>query len=164
MQTKKCMKSWYGNEAILKGKCPKCKGEAFIIEGKYQCCGLSAEVPEKITEKRESTTRYRRGGVPKHIKKEITAAQNNKCIYCGNDLNGWYWDVNKCRYIKYVTHFDHFLPWSSRQDDHKSNLYATCSLCNLIKYSKIFKDIEEAKAHILPRRKQWLGKGIKEEI
>ena len=56
--------------------------------------------------------------------REIVAAQNHKCIYCGADLR------------KVRRHIDHIRPLARGGTSYRSNLQALCATCNLRKHAK----------------------------
>lgn len=148
---KKAIKSLYGNVVILKGWCSDCKGYYFVLNGELQCCGKHFELPEEEITKRESKT-WEPRGFSKKDKEYCLNEQNHCCIYCGIGLNDSYWDGKRKRYISAEIHFDHFIPYVYSQNNSKSNIIASCHICNLIKSSKCFPSIDEARVYIQSRR------------
>ncbi len=73
---------------------------------------------------------------------KILESQNYQCFYCGSDLH------NEC--IEY----DHIEPWVYDYNNKKDNLVASCKICNNIKSSKVFDDIEDIRNHIISQRKK----------
>ena len=144
----------YGSKTMIRMYCSKCKTNAFVIDGILQCCDSEIEMPDTIEkEKRESTGEQYRSRIPAKIKKAILESQNNKCIYCNSDLDGWVLNNKKNKYIKIRTHFDHFICWNYSRDNHQYNLVASCHICNGIKSDKCFYDIISTKDYINEKRR-----------
>jgi len=148
-------KSLYGSVAILKGYCKNCKETSFIINGEYQCClePVVKNIEKEIT-KRECIGENDRSIIPKKIKDEILEQQNFKCIYCEHNLLKPRWDAKRSKYFKHRIHFDHFVSWSYSRDNHKTNLYASCPLCNHLKSNKYFYDLISAREYLNEKRKE----------
>jgi 5-methylcytosine-specific restriction endonuclease McrA len=149
-------KSIYGNVALLKDFCPICKTYSFVVDGEYSCCGLSHDdIPLGEVKKRESLG----AGSRKHyssqkLRKKLLGEQNNKCIYCGMDFSEPAWVDG--RSVKLRIHLDHFIAWDYSQDNSRSNMVATCHLCNQIKSDLYFADLISARNFILERRQKKL--------
>lgn len=148
-------KSMYGNVALLKGYCNNCKNEAFIIDGEFSCCGTNPhEQFNKQRIKREIEGENVRTRISSKIKIKILEQQNNKCIYCEKELDGYVWDNKRSKYRKIVIHFDHFISWNYSRDNKENNLYASCNICNQIKSDKHFYNLISAKEYINEKRKE----------
>ena len=152
---KTLIKSLYGSVALLKAYCKSCKSYAFLIDGELKCCGEKIQDDfdnEKI--KRECRTERIRTKISQKIKQQILIEQENRCIYCENVLNEYIYNTKKERFIKNIIHFDHFVAWIYSGNNQKQNLFASCSICNHIKYSKHFYNLESAKEYILNEREK----------
>lgn len=146
----KIIKALYGSIALLKAYCPFCRAYSFIQDGKFLCCDAKyRDIPTKEVIKRESEGEYKRSRIPYKIKKRVLARQENKCIYCGCELEGYIWSEKKAKFIKSKLHFDHFVPWTYSRDNAEDNFVASCSRCNLKKSDKYFKDVISAREYIL---------------
>ncbi|MDI6786904.1 MAG: HNH endonuclease signature motif containing protein [Planctomycetota bacterium] len=156
MGQKKIIKALYSNIAMLKGFCPNCKGYYFVRDGKLACCGENIEIPKNEIIKRMSETTNQRYFSCKD-KKAVMEQQKGCCVYCGIDLTGYYWDVKKSKYVKVIPHYDHFRAWMYNQNSEKTNLIVSCGVCNLLKTSRYFATLQEARDYVLLRRKD---KGI----
>ena len=152
------VKSHYGKINLLRGYCPKCKQMAIILDSDFMCCDSSAGDFEEEINKRMILGEFKRSLVPLKVKREILEKQHNTCIYCDCSFdNSWYMSDKMKSPVKIKIHFDHFIPWYYSRATAKCELVAACHVCNGIKSSKHFNDIESAKSYILYRREQ---KGI----
>jgi len=152
---KKVTKALYGTVAILKGHCKQCKTTSFIIDGRFTCCDdlVVKDYTEQVV-KRETEGERKRSYIPLKLRKSILEKQNNLCRYCDEDLDSFVWNEKRSKHIKIKIHFDHFCPWNYSRDNRKTNLYASCHICNLIKSNKHFYDFESARKYINERRKE----------
>lgn len=64
--------------------------------------------------------------------------EDRVCVYCGIRQSESPWGFDR----------DHFLPVSAGGDDREENLVDACHVCNQIKQKRVFRNIEEARAHI----------------
>lgn len=82
----------------------------------------------------------------------ILTEQNARCLYCGLPLVA---AVRKGNGVV-VTHleWDHYIPYSYLEAHPEDNFVAACSLCNNIKHDSIFDTLEQARNHVIARRKQ----------
>ena len=152
---KRITKSLYGSVALLKGYCKSCQSNAFIIDGKFNCC--DEEVIEQVEThkiKREIEGESERSHIPLKLKQEILLKQESRCIYCEKKLEGFYWSNSSSKFVRLRIHFDHFVSWKYSRDNHKNNLYASCNICNQIKSDKYFYDLISAKEYINAKRKE----------
>ena len=150
------VRSIYGSVAINKMYCPRCKDEAFIINGCFSCCDMPVEESKrerKLIKKQVSKSYFVRQYIPKKIKLEILEKQEYKCIYCECDLRYSYIQRKK-KVVRIKIHFDHFCPFRFNADNHKTNLVAACHVCNGIKSTKHFESIEKAREHIMKRHEK----------
>ena len=148
-------KAIYGKTALLRGKCPECKEEAFVIDNEYQCCGLTATIPshigiQKITQgKIRTKTRI----LSPKTRIKILKEQSHRCFYCRCDLeNSWYITRKAKRPKKIKIHFDHVVPWTYSEDDSVVNMVATCNLCNSYKGTRVFNSLKQLKEYLKKTR------------
>lgn len=145
----------YGNEALVRGYCRRCKETAFVIENKLQCCDAPLNGP--VTKvKRISEPEFARKIPKKSDRDHVLYIQENKCIYCERSFNS-YVDKGK-KYLKLTPTWDHFVPWIFNQDNNTENFVASCQICNGFKSAMIFESLDAAKIFILNR---WQQKGYK---
>ena len=146
----------YGKVALLRGKCLKCKEKAFVIDGKYQCCGLRAKKPKNIRSQKMTQGREKREHwLKKKEKRAILKEQSNQCYYCKCDLvDSWYMTHKTKSPKKIQIHYDHIVPWAYSRDDSIPNIVATCNLCNLYKHSKVFGTFEDLMSYLTERREK----------
>ena len=148
-------KALYGNTAIYRKYCYKCKTTSLIINGKYACCGGSARQSRKEKVRRMTATFFRhRVSVCKRKQTAILKQQENKCIYCDYEIGSLIWSTTSHKYIKTTVNFDHFVPWSYDNNNKIKNIVASCNICNALKTNYHFESIEKAKSFILERWKQ----------
>jgi hypothetical protein len=156
MTLKVLNKSFYGSVCIPKAYCEDCRDLVFIVNARYSCC----EKPFKDDFLKEKLVRVvqsenERSVISKFVKTEILELQKHRCIYCDIDLRQTHYFRNdKQKYCLMRINYDHFVPWISNGNNHKSNLYASCNLCNRIKSDKHFIDIVSAREFILNERKR----------
>lgn len=133
----------YGNIALIQVECPQCKNWQFECE--ICDCGY---VLKNNKEKTEQPIEYRvelptwRDRVKDSIKKQIFERDDYICQYCGV----WCYDSfiqNK----KSVT-IEHLIPVIMGGNNKIENLITSCRECNLLKGSKSFKTIDDAREYI----------------
>lgn len=95
----------------------------------------------------------------KAIKAEILEQQKNCCFYCGRRFGSIVYDDHPRMYregnnvfiywrtvaIALRVHFDHVKPWIHSQDNSPDNFVAACHICNGMKGSESFADVEDAR-------------------
>jgi hypothetical protein len=152
-------KQIYGSVCIPRAYCKEGGDTVFIVNNEYSCCGskyVDTAKKEKLIRIVQSDHIKRK--IKDSLRKEILEHQKNKCVYCDCDLTvSHIYRADKCKYIKMSVHFDHFEPWAYGGNNHKSNMNASCCICNLIKADHHFINIESARLYINERRKE---KGI----
>ena len=87
-------------------------------------------------------------------KREILSRQDNKCLYCGSEFGTPIWSERHGKVLFTNIHWDHFVPYCYSYNNKRVNFVAACSVCNLIKSSKMFETLTEAKNYILYQRKR----------
>ena len=133
----------YGNVAIPRVKCPRCRRMSLVVDMETLCCEVHIKkesIGDKVYRESEPPPQKRKGPSPKE-KKRILEEQDYRCAYCDvafSVLVGVTWD--------------HFVPWSYAQDERTSNFIASCSRCNQLKQAQIFTGIEEVRVYIASRR------------
>jgi 5-methylcytosine-specific restriction endonuclease McrA len=113
-------------------KCPSCEtvwGAGFDLEhaGKRN---LTCVPDEK---------RRRRKGLGKRTVQTLMNIQAGQCAYCSRDL------------FQFEMHIDHIIPSCIGGTNNLNNLVLTCSRCNLIASSKVFKDFDAKRAYVLSK-------------
>jgi 5-methylcytosine-specific restriction endonuclease McrA len=145
------MKSIYGNTVLLKALCPICKEYNIVIDGVLTCCKTKLETKRVHSfTKRETNPRQQRKNLPVSEKQRILKEQNYSCIYCTEKFGSYVARIDKV--IKVRAHFDHVIPYSFAQNNHKNNFVAACSICNGIKHDFVFETLEEARKYIMEIR------------
>lgn len=154
--TNKHRVSIYGNTASEKAYCFRCKGMAFVLDGKMACCDATKTTsPEKIV--RESQPFFKRIRISNEEKENILSSQDYKCIFCERPFGSLVF--RKSRAIRLRIHYDHFLPFVYSANNKTDNLHAACHVCNSIKTSRHFTSIDEAKLFL---KNKWEEKGFYE--
>jgi hypothetical protein len=142
--------SLYGNVAVQKVWCPDCGASTFVRDGVKACCGGPvAGEPDRYV--RESSPDDERRQIGKRQKERILAEQEGRCFYCGEQFG-----AIKHRRGEPVTlrvNWDHRMPYAYSQDNRASNYVAACHVCNGIKSDHVFRDLEQAGAHIAAQRR-----------
>lgn len=158
---KKAIKTMYGSVELLKAWCDECEMYAFVIDGEYQCCGLDfiSDDDTEIISHRESEGEPTRRHLKKPTRKQIIRKQRYKCIYCGDRLGKIYRDKHD-GLVESKIHFDHFDCWKHSHNSATWNMVASCGRCNLIKSSKCFASLDDARYYI---RRQIQKKKLKEQ-
>lgn len=141
----------FGRVFVLRSRCPKCKQQALIIDGKMACCGTPANNPGEYKKKREAATERRRVNLTQLRKKDIILEQDNKCFYCGLPFGSEVW-TPKNGNILLAPMFDHVICWAYSGNSRPENMVASCRLCNNLKGSKLFENKEDAIEYIKKRR------------
>lgn len=151
----KTHKAVYGKVSMVRACCPVCGEFSFVIDGEMACCGAK---PPDLDPKyiiRMTKGRKRKKRPTPARQKVLLESQNYKCFYCGCDLrNSWYVG-GRMKLPKRVTiHYDHLVPWVYSIDDGVQNIVAACSVCNMIKTSRVFPTVEKLREWVLSRREK----------
>jgi hypothetical protein len=141
----------YGVTKLKRAYCKDCKNWAFVIDKTFSCCDAIYT---------ENSNKYKRmtdaSGVRKRpstlIIKEILTQQNHKCLYCGIKFGEIYFRNSKTNIAKVA--WDHFVPFSYLQENPYYNWIASCSICNLIKSSKIFETVQQVRDYVKYERRK----------
>jgi hypothetical protein len=125
----------YGQTTIKSEFCEKCQQEAFIIGGKFSCCGKSIGNPEHQQVIYELQLNARRKIPKKWLRKRILDEQNNRCLYCGVEFGTW--EDGK----QITVEWDHIKPHCYTGANYE--FAAACGRCNRAKAGKVFDSIRE---------------------
>lgn len=141
----------FGNVAIPRAFCPDCKHMAFVIRGRFNCCGgrLTKLIPRLFV--REAEPENVRRLPPKEYRDYQLNKQDNRCFYC-DALFGDEGFRNQTP-VRIKLTWDHQLPFAYSQDNRNMNFVAACQVCNGIKSAMVFQTVDEAKAYLSLRRK-----------
>mgnify|MGYP000512239202 CR=1 FL=1 len=143
----------YGNTQLIRAYCKDCNQFSFVIDSLLQCCEKEhTESPTHI--KRMTETDFRRKLPPLNQRKQVLEAQNNQCIYCERTLNQKTWKGSQ--WVRLRVHWDHWVPFIYSQNNSIHNFVASCHLCNSLKGTLIFDDLDKAKIYLNQR---WIEKG-----
>lgn len=137
----------YGNIRLVKGYCQECRGFAFVIGGKIQCCDLPYRA-EPNREKRESIAEYRRLVPGRKTQKLILAQQDYCCFYCFKRFGSVVYVGYPKKPVHLRRHWDHMVPFAYSQNNSTENFVAACHLCNMWKSSLMFQTVDEARVHL----------------
>ncbi len=141
----------YGNVAILRGICHKCKRTALVIDGEYQCCGSKAEENSHPEVKRMIECEQKRRRSKKKEQQKTLIEQENRCLYCSRKFGSFV--KRGSRFVVVRLCWDHLVPYSYNQDNGHHNFVAACQICNRIKHSFMFQTVDEARVHIMAVRR-----------
>lgn len=158
----------YGNVSIARAYCGSCRGFAFVLEGKLQCCNRVYNF---------KASKYRRISEPEFIrrdprprdKKEILKEQNDRCFYCDQEfgtsvyIKGETGLKRRTRLKVLRPEWDHLVPYSWHAKNDALNIVAACQCCNAWKGAIMFNTVEEAKVYVFQK---WENnkREIKEEM
>lgn len=135
----------YGRTVIPSQFCKACNQEAFVIDGKFACCGQRPEEIEKVRFRIETDkigAKRKRPTIT--TQRELLKAQNNRCFYCGDEFGSW--RKLEGRLLPVVLNWDHLVPHCFDGNNHE--FVAACRECNHTKYSVMFSSLEEAKTYL----------------
>ena len=149
---KKSYISQYGKISIPREKCPECGEFSFVIDNVIQCFGILLKKTLKVEgvkmECAASDTRF----IPKKIKEYILKLQQHCCAYC--DMPFGFIVYRKGKRIKLKIHYDHFVPFDYCRDSSKTNIIASCQVCNSLKSCMVFNTIDECRIYLQHKREQ----------
>lgn len=151
MTKPKVVKAEFGRVAMLRAMCPICDSMALVVKGRMACCGADPKRRDVYMVKKEAEGEHRRSILGAKEKRDILQAQGNVCFYCGRPFHTPFWHPRRKRVMVTLIHFDHFVCWDFSRDTSIGNMVAACSICNLLKGSKIFPDADSARAFIKHR-------------
>jgi 5-methylcytosine-specific restriction endonuclease McrA len=150
----KVIKAEFGRIAMLRAMCPVCQSMALVIKGHMACCGANPNQEADYIKKKEVEGEKKRSRLGAKDKRKLIVAQGGLCFYCGRPFGTPVYAPKRRKVIVPDIHFDHFVCWDYSRDTSVGNMVASCSICNLIKGSKIFANAEDARAFVNHRRSQ----------
>jgi 5-methylcytosine-specific restriction endonuclease McrA len=140
----------YGSVKILRDLCPECKEYAFILRGRFACCGAAADLTEPASRyKRMSQGDGSRNLPPLEQRRAVLKAQENRCFYCDRIFGFRYRTKRGTRPL--CVEWDHLVPYAYLNSSPDYNFVAACRECNRIKGAIMFQTIEEAIVYVRSR-------------
>lgn len=145
--------SIYGRVKIKQNLCRNCKSRFFILskedDSPYcsDCRGEILDEAKKGNVKKlqvifHTEVQRERPNISKKTRLAVYERDNYTCVYCDRNLYDDF--INKTGRIQ----LDHFIPYIGRGEDQIKNLYTACKRCNVSKFSKLFKTVEEVREFI----------------
>lgn len=142
----------YGLVSIERCYCEDCKGFAFVLDGRIQCCDQKVQSEPPMRRKRMSEIPLGRKGPPKAIKNSILRDQQDCCFWCDRRFGKSIWQGRKRRILH--VEWDHLVSYAYSRDNRPSNFVASCQFCNRFKYSHIFESVDECRVYIWNKWKE----------
>lgn len=142
----------YGQVRLRREYCGQCDCLAFVVDGCFTCCGIAANGPDPIKERRISDCALGRRGPSNKWRQMILQKQEYRCFYCDGQFGSRIWRWTRIVRVKLV--WDHVNPYVFSLDNRDQNFVAACQTCNGIKRDYVFDSYEAAKTFILARRKE----------
>lgn len=145
----------YGKVALSKSKCPNCKEQSFLVDGKTVCCGSEVEETTarrliKVTD-RPAVRRF----LTAQQKMNILIEQNHECFYCGHTFYDTWFMTGKMRSPSPLKpEFDHIVPKAFTDNQYLTNFVAACHICNMVKKDRVFNDIHKLKEYVKTKREK----------
>lgn len=143
----------YGNVRLIREQCPDCRNVALVVGGRFACCGrewVGADSDQTTHLQRFASPEFVRRKPSPHERSMILAHQDYRCFYCGHSLSAIY--TQGVKTFRAKIHWDHQLPFAFSQDNRVDNFVASCNVCNLLKSSKIFETVEDARVYLVHRQ------------
>lgn len=139
----------YGNTIIPTAYCEKCRAEAWIIDGVFQCCftpyhGFDSEQVKVVV-----PPSHVRGNLSRAVQRRLREQQGERCYYCGRLFGYLYLKAGELR--ESTIQYDHVIPFAFSSNNHERNFVAACNLCNLHKSDHIFNDINDLRRYLKER-------------
>lgn len=141
----------YGNTALKRQRCGKCRTTAIVLDGEIQCCGRKVEEKAR-TYRQMSPPVFKRRTPSQQEQLRILSEQDNRCLYCG--LHFGTKMFRGAKILELAVRWDHYIPFSVTANNSAQNFVAACQVCNGIKSSRIFESLEEARKHIFRQREK----------
>jgi len=136
----------YGTVLLERRYCEDCKGFAFVVEGRIQCCDSIADKAPLRYSILMSSAPPNRKGPSSPIKKRILRNQKHCCFWCGRRFRNIVWRGQHKIILR--TEWDHVVPFSYSRNNRESNFVASCQICNGYKGALIFNAVEECRDYI----------------
>lgn len=143
----------YGNVVMAKERCWECRAHAFVIDGHLACCGRPARHLAEVT-KREICPDQRRRLPPKRKGDEQLTNQGGLCAYCDRVLGSYVFRGGAPKKLEIA--WDHIVPFSYSQNNKATNFVAACCVCNNLKSTTMYPNMESARADL---QRRFLEKG-----
>jgi len=145
----------YGNVAIPKAYCDRCRRAAWVLHGRLACCGWPILIaPDRF--KRESEPVQKRKLPPRADRELQLARQGHRCFYCDRSFGTYVFRGASVRPIRLRPEWDHMVPFAYSQNNQMVNFVAACHVCNRLKSDHCFQTIDDAKLYLL---RAWETKG-----
>jgi 5-methylcytosine-specific restriction endonuclease McrA len=145
--------AFFGAVAIPRAYCFDCRGMAFVIDSRLQCCGWRVGKLEIRHSRREADG----GDVPrrrrptKGQRRAIVFRQRNRCYVCLVEFGT---EVKRGKQTFTLrAEFDHVVPRSFTYSDLPANFAAACHICNRIKSDEMFDSYDDLVAFVAERRR-----------
>ena len=144
----------YGNVQLERAMCPNCRQLSFLRNGETICC---------LREIRKPLTGFEQGSEPSKQKGRkrrpsptaqaiILNRQGNRCLYCHQCFGSE--QIRYGRIIVLRVNWDHIIPYAYTMNSKASNFAAACQVCNALKASKVFKDIDSVRLYLEVERER----------
>jgi 5-methylcytosine-specific restriction endonuclease McrA len=144
----------YGQVRMKQNLCRRCNSRFFVLS-KADDSPYCPDCRIDIKEEKEDSNKLQiifhtavervRPSISKKIRMAVYERDSYTCVYCDRDLH--YDFENRTGQIS----LDHFIPYIGRGEDQIKNLYTACKRCNVAKFSKIFKSVQEVREYIAGR-------------
>ena len=125
--------------------------------GRMACCDLvvDAAVARRHPIERMSEPVAQRKHPSTDDKLAILSTQSHRCFWCRTPFDGVAVRITSRgqRIVKLSPCWDHVEPFAWSYNNDPLNFVASCVVCNGIKSSKMFPDLEATREHIMARRK-----------
>lgn len=147
--------SLFGNVALPRARCSKCRRTAILIAGSESelvtsCCEVPARMPRKV--KRECPAAYVRRRPPVPFQREQLALQDWACFWCLKTFGSRVTIRYRTRTLQPV--WDHVIPFSLSQNNAPHNFVASCQVCNGWKSAMLFPTVEAGRDYLAQK---WIG-------
>jgi hypothetical protein len=144
----------FGTVCIRSEFCTSCQHEAFVLDGKLDCCGCDAELSQDVVVIQVSEPVRRRKLPPLSWRKMILEKQANRCYYCEQEFGRAVYYKKRVHTLQY--HWDHREAYAYSFNNRPENFVAACQFCNGWKSSKLFDSDEEIKLYV---KEKWSKHG-----
>jgi len=137
-----------GSVSLYRLKCPQCDEFNLSANSSFRCdCGM--RYSEKEVTKLRVEAKGKRVRLPKKLRDAIVSNQGGVCYWCGNKFGIPYYRKKTNNVVRLRVHIDHLNPFSYTQNSERSNLVASCSVCNLHKSAKMFENESDCREYLI---------------
>jgi hypothetical protein len=140
----------YGNELLRREFCPACNTEAFVFDGRLDCCGRDSDVEQEVVYIQASEPERRRKLPPISWRKLILERQDYCCLYCGQKFNSLVYYKKRAHRLRCC--WDHKEAYAYSFNNRPENYAAACQFCNAWKSATFFQSDEEVQTYV---REKW---------